>query len=69
MCFLFSLIPATMLAVVGYFVLYASARAAGRIGMFGRLLAIWVFVIATFPLMAGAFMTLSGYCPIAQLAQ
>jgi len=36
----------------------APARADGRIGSFDRVLAIWVFVIATFPLTAGAYVTL-----------
>ncbi|MDH3231019.1 MAG: hypothetical protein OEN55_14615 [Alphaproteobacteria bacterium] len=69
MCFFFSLIPATVLVVIGYFVLYTSARADGRIGAFGRVLAIWVFVIAMVPPMAGAYVTLSGICPITQLVQ
>jgi hypothetical protein len=64
MCFFFSLIPATILVVIGYFVLYTSARADGRIGAFGRVLAVWIFVIAMFPPMAGAYVTLSGLCPI-----
>ena len=69
MCFFFSLIPATVLAVIGYFVLYTSARADGRVGAFGRVLAIWVFVVATLPPMTGAYVTLSGICPITQFVQ
>ena len=69
MCFFLSLIPATMFVVIGYFVLYTSARADGHIGTFGRVLAVWIFVIATFPPMAGAYVTLSGYCPITQFVQ
>lgn len=56
-----------MLVTVGYFVLFASARAAGGIRTFGRVLSIWIFVIALFPPMAGAYLALSGQCPIEQV--
>ena len=52
MCFFFSLIPATFWLVVAYVVLFLSSRADGQVQKFGRLLAIWVFVIAVlFPIM------------------
>ncbi len=67
MCFLISLIPATIIVVVGYFVLFASTKAEGGVRAFGRILAIWVFIIATFPLIGGAYVTLSGACPLTEM--
>jgi hypothetical protein len=67
MCFFLSLIPATFFVTIGYFVLFASSKAAGGIKAFGLVLAIWIFVIALFPPIAGAFLTLSGQCPIEQM--
>ncbi len=46
MCFLFSLIPATFWLVVGFFVLFTSNKAEGATRKFGRILEIWIFVIA-----------------------
>ena len=67
MCFFFSLIPATILVVVGYFVLFSSARAQDRIRLFGRVLAVWIFVIALMPPLAGAYVTLAGLCPMTEM--
>jgi hypothetical protein len=67
MCFYFSLIPATFCVTIGYFVLFASSRAEGGIKVFGIVLAIWIFLIALFPPIAGAYVTLSGQCPMEQM--
>lgn len=67
MCFLFSFVPATVWLVVGYFVLFSSAKADGGIRTFGRALAIWTFVIAAFLPIAGAYVTLAGLCPLEQM--
>ncbi len=64
MCFFMSLIPATIIVVIGYFVLFSSQKAEGGISRFGRVLAILVFVVALFPLIGGAFVTLTDQCPI-----
>jgi hypothetical protein len=64
MCFFFSFIPATFWVVVGYFVLFASTKTEGSIRTFGKILAVWIFVIAAFLPMAGAYVTLAGLCPI-----
>ena len=64
MCFFFSFMPATFWAVVGYFVLFSSSKADGGIRIFGRTLAIWIFVIAAFIPIAAAYVTLAGLCPI-----
>lgn len=67
MCFFISFMPATIWAVIGYFVLFSSAKAEGGIGTFGRILAIWIFVIAAFIPIAGAYVTLAGLCPIEEM--
>ncbi len=67
MCFFFSLIPATFCVTIGYFVLFASSKAAGGIKAFGIMLAIWFFVIALLPPLAGAYVSLSGQCPMEQM--
>jgi hypothetical protein len=64
MCFFFSLIPATVWLVIGFFVLYVSTKAEGRLSKFGRVLAIWAFVIAALFPLGGAYVTLAGLCPI-----
>jgi hypothetical protein len=64
MCFLFSLFPATVLAVLGYVVLYCSTKADGAVKTFGKILAIWVFVVAVFPPIIGAYVTIASICPI-----
>lgn len=68
-CYVFfaSLIPATFLLVLGYFVLFASARAEGGIRTFGRILAVWIFLIALLPPIGGAVVTVSGGCPMQKI--
>ena len=69
MCFLISLVPATFWLTIGYFVLFASSRAEAGVRTFGRILAIWIFVIALIPPIAGAYISLSGLCPIEQMLE
>jgi hypothetical protein len=69
MCFFFSLIPATLFVTIGFFVLFASSKVDGGIKTFGRVLSIWIFVIALFPPIAGAYLTLSGQCPIERMME
>ena len=64
MCFFFSLIPATVWLVVGYFVLFSSAKSSGGIQTFGRALAIWTIIIAVFFPIAGAYASLASLCPM-----
>jgi hypothetical protein len=71
MCFFFSLVPMTVLIVIGYFVLLSSnlAAAAGGVRSFGRILAVWVFLVALlFPTM-GTYLTASGLCPVPRVMQ
>jgi Mn2+/Fe2+ NRAMP family transporter len=63
MCFIFSLIPATIFVVIGYFVLMSSGKAEEGVRKFGRFLAIWVFIIASFFPICGAYMTLQESAP------
>jgi hypothetical protein len=55
---------ATICVTIGYFVLFAASKADDGIKTFGWVLAIWLFVIAAFIPIAGAYVTLAGLCPI-----
>ncbi len=59
MCFFFSLMPATIFTTIGYFVLFAASKADDGITIFGWVLAIWIFVIAAFIPVVGAYVTLA----------
>ena len=67
MCFVISFFPATFWAVIGYFVFFSSTRAEGAVKTLGQMLAIWVFVIVGFILIGGAYLTISGMCPLGDL--
>ncbi len=69
MCFFFSFIPATVWVVIGYFILFSSTKTGGAVQMFGRVLAIWVFVVAAFVPVVGAYVTFSSLCPIEAMMQ
>jgi hypothetical protein len=69
MCFVISLIPATVWVMVGYLVLFTSTKADGAVRTFGRGLAIWLFIIAAFIPLVGAYVTIAGLCPIDQIIQ
>jgi len=67
MCFLFSLIPATIFVVIGYFVLFSSTKVGGAVHQFGRGLAIWIFILALFFPIMGSYVTIAGLCPIEKM--
>ena len=67
MCFVFSLIPATFLLVIGYFVLFSSTKMEEGVRKFGKVLAIWIFVMASFFPAVGAFVTITGQCPMEEM--
>ena len=69
MCFFVSLIPATFFLILGYFVLFASARSEGGIRSFGRILTVWIFVIAALLPIGGAVVALSGECPMQKMME
>ncbi len=69
MCFFISFFPATFWAVVGYFILFSSTKAEGRVKTLGQVLAIWAFIIAGFILLGGAYVTMAGWCSMDTLMQ
>jgi uncharacterized membrane protein (DUF485 family) len=69
MWFFFSLIPATLPLVVGYFVLFSSTKTAGAVATFGKILAVWLFVLAAFFPIGGAYISLADISPLATLMQ
>ena len=64
MCFFFSLMPATMLTTVAYFVWFAAGQAQEGRQRWGNHLAVWLLVIALGVVSCGAYVTLAGLCPI-----
>lgn len=70
MLFFFSLIPATVAVIVGYFVLFSSARAEGAIKRFGQFLSIWMFFLAGAVVLAGLIAPSMGFRgPFADMTQ
>lgn len=69
MCFIMSFVPATFWAVVSYFVLFSSTKADGPVKTFGRVLGIWALVIAGGAVIAGAYLTTAGLCPIGAMLE
>jgi glucose uptake protein GlcU len=69
MCFFVSLLPATFWAVIGYFVLFSSTRAEGRVQTLGYWLSIWIFCIALLIPFVAAYITFAGFCPIDAMMQ
>ena len=63
MLFFVSLIPATLAVVLGYFVLFSSAKTEGTVRTFGQVLAVWIFVLAALLPLAGAYATYAGFSP------
>lgn len=56
-----SLIPATILVVVGYFVLFSATRTGGAMKTFGQALATWLFILAAAFPVAGGYATYAGF--------
>lgn len=69
MCFVFSLGPATLWLVLGFFVIYTAYKTKGRIKKFGKLLSIWLFTIALVIAMVGAYLSVARRCPIDTIIQ
>ena len=55
-----SLIPASLLVILGYFILFSSTKTQGGTKTFGQVLAVWVLVLAALLPMAGAYATFAG---------
>jgi len=64
MCFFFSFIPATFWLILGFIVLFISTKSEGAMQKFGKILAIWIFIIALLIPICGAYLALSGNCPL-----
>lgn len=60
MIFLFSLIPATALVVVGYFVIYTAMRSEGNVRSFGKYLGAWLLLLAGVSVLGGLFASATG---------
>ena len=60
MYFFVSLIPATLVVVLGYFILFSSTKTQGAVQSFGQILAVWVLVLAALVPLAGAYATFAG---------
>ena len=56
----FVFIQATVLAVLGFFVLFAASHSKGLLKHLGNVLGIWVLAIALMAMLAGAFLPLTG---------
>lgn len=69
MCFIISFVPATIFLTIGYFVLFSSKKAEVSISKFGFILAIWLFIVAGLYPICGAYLTLSGKCPIEKIIE
>jgi hypothetical protein len=68
MCFIISLIPATIWLIIGYFVLFSAFKIEpGGIRAFGIVLAIWLFIIAAAIVIGGAYASASGLCHIGEM--
>jgi hypothetical protein len=69
MLFFFSLIPATLPLVLGYFLYFSATKAQGGVQLFGRILAVWMFVLAAFFPLAGAYATIADLAPLDAVVQ
>lgn len=67
MYFFLSLVPATVVVIVGYFVLFSATRAQAGVKTFGQILAAWLFVLAVAFPAAGAYATFAGIAPIGEM--
>jgi len=54
MSFLFSLLPATFFVVIGYFVIYSSAKSEGGVKRFGQVPGAWLLFLGGVTVLAGA---------------
>ena len=59
--FFHALMFATFVAVVGFFVLFAAARAAGAVRTIGSVLGWWLIVLAAIGLIGGIVATVTGH--------
>ncbi|HEX6321731.1 MAG TPA: hypothetical protein VFZ84_22910 [Burkholderiales bacterium] len=67
MYFFFSLIPATLVVILGYFILFSSTKTQGGVKTFGQILAAWVLILAALLPLAGAYATYAGVPSIGEM--
>ncbi len=60
MIYFLALIPATMLTVAGYFMLYLSNRSEGAFRSFGKYLGFWAFALAALVILGALFAAAHG---------
>lgn len=60
MIYFLALIPATMLTIAGYFVIYLSLRSEGAFKAFGKYLGFWAFTLAALLILAAIFAAAHG---------
>lgn len=61
MIYFLALIPATMLTIAGYFVIYLSLRSEGALRASGRYLSFWAFTLAGLVILAAIFAAAHGH--------
>jgi hypothetical protein len=66
MIYFLALLPATVLTIAGYFVLFLSARSEGALRTFGRYLGFWAFTLAGLIILGALFAAAHGghHCPV-----
>jgi hypothetical protein len=66
MIYFLALLPATVLTIAGYFVLYLSNRSEGTFRTFGRYLGYWAFTLAALVILGAIFAAAHGghHCPM-----
>jgi hypothetical protein len=66
MIYFLALLPATVLTIAGYFVLYLSNRSEGAFRTFGKYLGFWAFTLAALVILGAIFAAAHGghHCPM-----
>src|SRR5271165_5054539 len=66
MIYFLALLPATMLTIAGYFVIFLSNRSEGAFRTFGKYLGFWAFTLAGLVVLGAIFAAAHGcrHCPI-----
>lgn len=61
--FLGGLVHATVLAIIGFFILFAATKAQGLVAAFGKILAAWILILAVLAVAGGATAPMFGGRP------
>jgi hypothetical protein len=60
MIYILALLPATMLTIAGYVVMFLAARSEGGLKAFGKYLAFWAFTLAALVILGAIFAAAAG---------